>query len=50
MTQIPDDTPDSLVSTDVDDIQAEEHATPDETSRDFRQGGVDSDPASFLNP
>jgi hypothetical protein len=50
MTQIPDDTPDSLVSDDTDDIQAEELATPEETSRDFRQGGVDSDPASFLNP
>ena len=50
MTQIPDDTPNSLVDHDADEIQNEEHATPEETSRDFRQGGVDSDPASFLNP
>ncbi len=50
MTQIPDDTPDSLVSLDADEIQDEQLATPEETSRDFRQGGVHSDPASFLNP
>ena len=50
MTQIPDDTPDSLVSDEADEIQDEELLTPEETSRDFRQGGVDSDPASFLNP
>ena len=50
MTQIPDDTPDSLASHDADEIQDEQLATPEETSRDFHQGGVDSDPASFLNP
>lgn len=50
MTQVPDDTPDSLVSDDVDQIQDEEMATPEETSRDFHQGGTDGDPASFLNP
>ena len=49
MTQIPDDTPDSLVSQEADEIQDEELATPEETSRDFRQGGHDDDPASYLN-
>ena len=49
MTQIPDDTPDSLVADDVDEIQDEELATPEETSRDFRQSGNDQDPGSFLN-
>ena len=50
MTQIPDDTPDSLATDDADEIQNEEMLTPEETSRDFHQGGTDSDPASFLNP
>ncbi len=50
MTQpIPDDTPDSLAAADVDEIQDEEMATPEETSRSFHQGGHDDDPASYLN-
>jgi hypothetical protein len=49
MTQIPDDTPDSLGNDDVDEIQDEEVATPEETSRSFGSAGSDADPASFLN-
>jgi hypothetical protein len=49
MTQTPDDTPDSLVSLDADEIQDEEVATPEETNRSFHQGGHDDDPGSYLN-
>ena len=53
MTQVPEETPDSLVpeipEIPDDDLRYEE-VDPSETSRDLPPAGRDSDPASFLNP
>jgi hypothetical protein len=50
MTQVPEETPDSLVPEVPDDDLRYEEVDPAETSRDFPPAGRDSDPASFLNP
>jgi hypothetical protein len=49
MTQPTDDTGDPVVSAEVDEIEDEETASPEETSRSLPKAGTDSDPASFLN-
>lgn len=50
MTQVPEETPDSLVPEVPDDDVRFDDVSPDTTSRDFGQTGHDDDPASFLNP
>jgi hypothetical protein len=48
MTQVPEETPDSLVEDVRDDDLQDEGLSPDETSRDLPVVGSDDDPASFL--
>ena len=49
MTQVPDETPDSLAPDVPEDDVVDEGFSPDETSRDLPTVGTDDDPASYLN-
>ena len=49
MTQVPEETPDSLVDRSDDDDLRDETLAPEDTSRDLPTPGNDADPASFLN-